>query len=132
MLPIKQFRALDAAMQSLRAAGLRFEWQWKDKDTGWVCAGFADDLLLCELVPTVDPLVGQLRLKPAQIKKALEHPDVPEKFKSILNFPIEKDRSESLYEFELESTPQRDLLSDFVEALQLAFLGPEALTSSED
>src|SRR4029077_7357860 len=71
MLPVKQFRALDAAMQSLRAAGLRFDWQWRDKDTGWVCAGYVDDLLLCELLPTLDPLVGQLRLKAPQIKVAL-------------------------------------------------------------
>lgn len=126
MLPVKQYRALDAAMQSLRAAGLRFDWIWRDKDIGWVCAGLVDDLLLCELIPTVDPLVGQLRLKAVEVKKLIGHSDVADKFKQILNFPIEKDRSLSLYEFELESTPQRDLFSDFVEILQAVLLVEEA------
>jgi len=122
MLPVRQFRALDAAMQSLRAAGLRFDWQWRDKDTGWVCAGLFEDAILCELIPSQTPLIGQIRLSANHWKLALAHEEIPERYKSILKVPIEKDRAHMLYEFELESTPQRDLFSDFIEALQLLFV----------
>ena len=119
MLPAKQFRALDSALQGLRATGLRFEWQWKDKDIGWVCAGLYEDRTYCELVPTLSPLIGRIYLTSSDHKKALssslEH--IPERYQGILKVPVEKDRTTSLFEFELESTAQRDLFADFVEAL---------------
>lgn len=118
MLPARQFRALDAAMQSLRAAGLRFEWQWRDKDLGWVCSGIYEDITFCELLPAQSPLVGQVRLSLKMCKKAMETTGIPARFQGILKSPLEKENGHCVWEFELESTPQRDLLSDFVEALQ--------------
>ncbi len=118
MLPARQFRALDAAMQSLRAAGLRFEWQWRDRDIGWVCSGLYEDITFCELHPAETPLIGQVRLPAKMLKKALVAEAVPSRFVGILKSALDKDGTDSLYEFELETTPQRDLLSDFIEALQ--------------
>lgn len=121
MLPSKQFRSLDAAMQSLRAAGLRLDWQWRDKDVGWVCAGLLDDHTLCELHPTKEPLVGQILLSHALQKKALSFASIPASFKAILKSPVEENKTHLIYEFELDSTPERDLFSDFVESLEPLF-----------
>lgn len=121
MLPGKQFRSLDAAMQSLRAAGLRLDWQWRDKEIGWVCAGLLDDQALCELHPTKEPLVGQVRLSRPQQKKALGSTELSAPFKAILKVPVEETKSELIYEFDLDTTPERDLFSNFVEALEPLF-----------
>ena len=121
MLPGVQFRALDAAMQSLRSAGLRLEWIWTNKDTGWVCVGMHDDQARCRLVPTSDPLLGQMVLTKAQQKVALKHDEVPEKFKKILKLPVDETREGLVYEFELGETNMRDLFSSFVEAVGVVF-----------
>lgn len=118
MLPGPQFRALDAAMQSLRSAGLRLDWQWADQETGWVCLGVLDTVEHCRLVPTADPLVGQVRLTEAQQKAAIKSTDVAAKFKNILKNPLEETKTGYLYEFELVETPLRDLFSNFVETLE--------------
>jgi hypothetical protein len=126
MLPGPQFRALDAAMQSLRSAGLRLDWQWANKDTGWVCLGVLDDNEHCRLVPTADPLLGQVRLTKDQQKAALKSSDIPEKFKKILKVPVEETKTTCLYEFELVETPLRDLFSNFVEVLEPVLSGADA------
>ena len=118
MLPGRQFRALDAAMQSLRAAGLRLDWHWRDKDIGWVCRGMADERAVCELHPTTDPLVGQVIYPKEALKKALASPSVPATYKAILKAPIDEDKNSAVYEFELTTTPERDLFSDFVEVVE--------------
>ena len=118
MLPGEQFRALDAAMQSLRAAGLRLDWYWRDKDIGWVCRGMTDDRSICELQPTRDPLIGQVRYPKEALKKALALSSVPATYKAILKAPIDEDKTTAIYEFELNTTPERDLFSDFVEVLE--------------
>jgi hypothetical protein len=117
MLPGPQFRALDAAMQSLRAAGMRLDWRWKNKDIGWVCVGLLDDTVACELRPTQEPLVGVVELSKDQQGSALADKKLPEKFRRILRVPLDETKKGCLYEFELETTQQRDLLSDFMEAL---------------
>src|SRR5687767_524121 len=99
MLPARQFRALDAAMQSLRAAGLRFEWQWRDKDLGWVCSGIYEDITFCELLPAQSPLLGQVRLPAKMCKQALDSDEIPLRFKGILKTPLEKDKSFCMWEF---------------------------------
>lgn len=118
MLPGRQFRALDAAMQSLRAAGLRLEWEWRDRDIGWVCRGFTEEVSFCELQPTKDPLMGQVLLGKNEMKKALASSSIPAPFKAILKAPMEEVKGVAMFEFELMSTPERDLFSAFVEALQ--------------
>ena len=117
MLPAPQFRALDAAMQSLRSAGLRLEWIWKNKDTGWVCQGLLDTMVCCELQPTQEPLTGVIELEEKVLKAALSSGDVPDKFKKILKAPIDETKKYSVYEIPLETTPMRDLFSDLVESL---------------
>lgn len=117
MLPGPQFRALDAAMQSMRAAGLRLDWQWRDQEIGWVCAGMLDDAVVCELRPAFSPLIGVLELTRANQKKAREMADFPEKFHAVLDNPMDSDRKCVRYEFDLATTGMRDLMSEFVEAL---------------
>lgn len=118
MLPAKQFRSLDAAMQSLRAAGMRLDWQWQDKDIGWVCMGYADDRALCALQPTQEPLVGQLRITRTEQKMVIADKVFPANFKGILKAPVEETKTECVYEFELSTTPERDMFSNFIEAVQ--------------
>jgi len=110
-------------MQSLRSAGLRLDWQWADAETGWVCLGVLDQAEHCRLVPTADPLVGQVRVTKEQLKIALKSADVPEKFKKILKAPFDQDKKGSVYEFELVETTMRDLFSDFVETLEPILAG---------
>lgn len=108
-------------MQSLRSAGMRLDWLWKNKDIGWVCQGFIDDYSACELRPTQDPLVGVFELNQDQLNLALSLGDMPEKFKKILRAPMDETKTHSLYEIPLETTAMRDLFSDLVEALIPAF-----------
>jgi hypothetical protein len=117
MLPIKQFRALDAAMQSLRAAGLRLDWQWRDREVGWVCAALRDEAIIGELQPTREPLVGQFILSKVQQKSILSSTTFPARFKPILEIPIFDKGPKLIYELELVTTPERDLFSELIEAL---------------
>src|SRR4051812_22750616 len=78
MLPGPQFRSLDAAMQSLRSAGMRLDWQWKNKTLGWVCAALIDDRVMCELQPTREPLYGVIELPQEVYRKVLKSPDFPD------------------------------------------------------
>ena len=118
MLPSRQFRALDAAMQSLRSAGLRLDWQWKDKKTGWVCLGLLDSHAMCELRPTEEPLVGHIMLTRKQVKLAQADEEVPKSYREVLKYPIDEKSDLQIYEFELSTTPERDFYSDFVEAVR--------------
>ena len=115
MLPSKQFRALDAALQSLRATGLRFEWRWVDKEVGWLCAGLYEDRARCELIATEDPLVGRVRLTKKEADNALKSPKLEKKFRVLVENPMSKDKNEYYFELELVTTEARDFFSDFVE-----------------
>ncbi len=126
MLPGKQFRSLDAAMQSLRTAGLRLDWRWKNAESGWVCVGLLDDEVFCELHPVEDPLIGVISLSKAEVEKISASTDFPKKFKKILSLPIDVQRGSHVYEFPLEDSPHRDLFTAFVEALQEALIETEA------
>jgi hypothetical protein len=117
MLPVAQFKSLDAAMQNLRSAGLRLEWQWKSKSTGWVCVGLAGEIILCELRPTEQPLMGYVYLTKEQQKRALNSEAVSDGFKNVIRNPVDEKKDLMIYEFVLETTQFRDLLSHFVEAL---------------
>lgn len=118
MLPGKQFRALDAAMQSLRTAGLRLEWRWKNPQTGWVCVGLADDKVACELQPVEEPLIGVLQLKKKESEKLIEESSLSKKYKKILELPINESRGVNTYEFPLEDSRYRDLFTAFVESVE--------------
>ena len=126
MLPVARFRALDAAMQSLRSAGMQLEWHWRDADIGWVCRGLVDAEVVCELRPSLTPLIGWLELSADQIKSAKSIKGFPASYKKILDFPIHQTTKKSQYEFELESTAERDLFSEMLEALLPLFeSGPD-------
>lgn len=118
MLPGPQFRALDAAMQSLRSAGMRLEWQWKSKSIGWVCVGMLEDIGVCELRPTQEPLIGVIVMTHEQKARALSEESIINVYKAVLRIPIEETKNGVLYEFVLESTEQRALFSEFVESLE--------------
>lgn len=117
MLPGPQFRSLDAAMQNLRSAGLRLEWIWKSKSLGWVCAGMVEQTVLCELRPTLEPFVGVVVLPKEACTHALASEEIPDSYKRVLGAPMKETKNEFVYEFVLETTQFRDLLSNFVEAL---------------
>lgn len=117
MLPGPQFRSLDAAMQNLRSAGLRLDWIWKSKSLGWVCGGLVEDTVICELRPTLEPFVGVVILPKAARELAIQSSDIPESYKRVLGAPMDETKNDYLYEFVLETTQFRDLLSNFVEAL---------------
>jgi hypothetical protein len=117
MLPGKQFRALDAAMQSLRTAGLRLDWQWKNKIVGWVCVGLLDDKIFCEIHPFEEPLMGMLILGNAELEHIKASPGFPKKYKKILDLPVDSENGKHIYEFSLEDSRHRDLFSNFVEGV---------------
>lgn len=117
MLPGKQFRALDAAMQSLRTAGLRLDWHWKNKTVGWVCVGLLDEKIFCEIHPVEEPLIGMLSLGPAELAHVKEAEEFPKKYQNILDLPIDIEKGRSIYEFPLEDSRHRDLFSVFVEGI---------------
>jgi hypothetical protein len=119
MLPGKQFRALDAAMQSLRTSGLRLDWRWKDAENGWVCAGLYNENIFCELLPVFDPLLGQVILTDAQVARAATSDDIPKKFQKVIaEFAIDKKKGRHIYEFVLETSKQRDFFTEFVGILE--------------
>lgn len=122
MLPGKQFRALDAAMQSLRTAGLRLEWRWRNAQIGWVCVGLADDKVACELRPVEEPLIGILQLKKKESEKIVEMSSLPKKYKKILELPIDTEKGLQTYEFPLEDSKYRDLFTAFVESVEQSLL----------
>jgi hypothetical protein len=126
MLPGKQFRSLDAAMQSLRTAGLRLDWRWKNAEIGWVCVGLLDDEVFCELHPVDEPLIGIVTLSKLDVERVAKSPAFPKKYKKILDMAIDVVKGSNVYEFPLEDSRHRDLFTAFVEALQ------EALAESED
>jgi len=117
MLPGPQFRALDAAMQSLRSAGLRLDWNWKSKSVGWVCSGLLDELVVCELRPTEEPLVGVIELPHAMHAKAVAEMGVSKRFKAVLASPVEETAKFYVFEIPLEETRFRDLFSELIEEL---------------
>jgi hypothetical protein len=117
MLPVARFRALDAAMQSLRSAGMQLEWHWRDAEIGWVCRGLVDAEVVCELRPSLTPLIGWLELSADKLKKAKTMKSIPAPYRKILDFPIHQTTKKSQYEFELETTAERDLFSEVLEAL---------------
>ena len=125
MLPGKQFRSLDAAMQSLRTAGLRLDWRWKNAESGWVCVGLLDEEVFCELHPVEEPLIGVITLSKAQLE-TITTSAFPKKFQKILGMAIDVVRGASVYEFPLEDSRHRDLFTDFIEALQDALTEQEA------
>lgn len=118
MLPGKQFRSLDAAMQSLRTAGLRLDWRWKNADIGWVCVGLLDEEVFCELRPVEEPLIGVVTLAKADVETIAASPTFPKKYKTILGMAIDVVRGTHIYEFPLEDSRHRDLFTAFVEELQ--------------
>ena len=124
MLPGKQFRSLDSAMQSLRTAGLRLEWRWVNPKTGWVCVGLADDKVACELHPVEEPLIGIIQLKKKEIDKVKKGEFFPKKYCKILELPINEARGTNTYEFPLEESKFRDLFTAFVEAVEIALNEP--------
>jgi len=122
MLPVPQHRSLEAATQSLRAAGLQFDWQWRNKSIGWVCAGTYDEKLLVELLPIDEPVLGLLFLSNKEIDFLKAESTFPKAYKKVLEFPVDEKGGSSVYEFELMSTPERDMFSNFVEKATLAFV----------
>jgi hypothetical protein len=115
MLPVAQHRALEAATQSLRAAGLQFDWQWRNRTLGWVCAGLADERVVVELLPIDEPVLGLLIISSAEIAILKESETFPNAYKKVLDYPVDDRGEASVYEFELMSTPERDMFSNFVE-----------------
>jgi hypothetical protein len=120
MLPGKQFRMLDTAMQGLRTAGLRLEWVWKGSD-GWVCVGMWDDKTVCELHPVEDPLIGSVLIPTPLLPDIKVSDDFPDKYKKILNFPVDQNKKSIVFEFELADAKHRALFSDFIESLESFF-----------
>lgn len=117
MLPAAQCRMLDAAMQSVRSTGLRLEWVWRGKSDGWVCAGFHDDFEVCLIIATETPPVGRLILSTERVELAKKNRSFPKKFKPVLDYPVDETKVGHLYEFPLEKTPERDLYTEFIEAV---------------
>lgn len=115
MLPVAQHRSLEAATQSLRAAGLQFDWQWRNKVVGWVCAGLADDRVVVELLPIDEPVLGLLILSVSEVKSLKNSQTFPKAYQKVLDFPVDERGEQHVFEFELMTTPERDLFSNFVE-----------------
>ena len=126
MLPGKQFRSLDSAMQSLRTAGLRLDWRWKNAESGWVCVGLLDEEVFCELLPVEEPLIGIITLSKVDVERIANSQSFPKKFKKILGMAIDVVRGSNIYEFPLEDSRHRDLFTAFIEALQDALNESEA------
>ena len=112
-------------MQSLRTAGLRLDWRWKNAESGWVCVGLLDEEVFCELHPVEEPLIGVITLSKAQLE-TITTSAFPKKFQKILGMAIDVVRGSSVYEFPLEDSRHRDLFTDFIEALQDALTEEEA------
>lgn len=72
----------------------------------------------CELQPTKDPLIGQILVTRSDQKELLDASKFPARFKPILKSPIEETKAFLVYEFDLTTTPVRDLFSEFVEAIR--------------
>ncbi len=121
MLPGKQFRMLDTAMQGLRTAGLRLEWIWKGASEGWVCVGMWDEKTICELHPVEDPLIGAILIPDPVLDTVKVSEEFPVKYRKILNFPVEHKKKASVFEFELADAKHRALFSDFIESLEPFF-----------
>ena len=121
MLPTSQCRSLEAAMQSVRSSGMRLEWKWKSKSVGWVCAGFYEGEVRCELIPTESPLKGRILVKKIERPLAEADENIPAMYKNIFKFPIKENKEYFVYEFPLDQTPARDLFSNILESLNPIF-----------
>ncbi len=118
MLTPKEFKIVDAALQSLRAAGgIELSWEWKGKDTGWVCAAKYNEETICEVHASSTPIRGVLPLKDELVKRLQSCKSFPKGYKTFLDHPIETKKNLSLYELELETTELRELLSSLVGAI---------------
>jgi hypothetical protein len=121
MLPGKQFRMLDTAMQGLRTAGLRLEWIWKGAAEGWVCVGMWDEKTICELHPVEDPLIGAILIPDETLVSAKTSEEFPIKYRKILDHPMDQKKKASIFEFELADAKHRALFTDFIESLEPFF-----------
>jgi len=118
MLSPKEFKIVDSALQSLRAAGgIELSWEWKGKDIGWVCAAKYNELTVCELHAANTPIKGVLPLPQGMVARLQACKSFPKGYKTFLEHPIETTKGVSVYELELESTELRDLLSSLVGAI---------------
>ncbi|MBP7845607.1 MAG: hypothetical protein KA116_12450 [Proteobacteria bacterium] len=121
MLPAAQFQCLDAAMQSLRAVGLRFDWVWGGASLGWICAGLIDDKVSCEILAGETPLLGRIVIKDEDLVILKASSEFPEKFKKFLDFPVEQKKGKSFYELEIDTTAKRDVFSEVVRSIDSSF-----------
>jgi hypothetical protein len=118
MLSPKEFKIVDSALQSLRAAGgIELSWEWKGKDIGWVCAAKYNDQTVCELHAANTPIKGVLPLPEGLIDRLKACKSFPKGYKTFLEHPLECSNKICVYELELESTEMRDLLSSLVGAI---------------
>lgn len=118
MLSPKEFKIVDAALQSLRAAGgIELSWEWKGKDTGWICAAKYNEQTVCEVHAANSPIRGVLPLSQTLVVKLQTCKSFPRGYKTFLEHPIETRKNLCLYELELETTELRDLLSSLVGAI---------------
>ena len=115
MLSQKEFKIVDAALQSLRSAGgLELQWEWKGKDIGWICAAKYNGCTMCEVHAAQTPIRGILQLAPPLVGRLQEADTFPQGFKSFLNHPMDENKTHKLYELEIETSELRNLLSDLV------------------
>ncbi len=118
MLTPKEFKIVDAALQSLRAAGgIELSWEWQGKDTGWICAAKYNEQTICEVHAANTPIRGVLPLNNTLVERLQSCKSFPKGYKTFLEHPVEAKKNLSLYELELESTELRDLLSSLVGAI---------------
>lgn len=118
MLTPKEFKIVDAALQSLRAAGgIELSWEWQGKDTGWICAAKYNDQTICEVHAASTPIRGVLPLEQNLVVRLKTCKAFPKGYKTFLDHPIETRKNLCLYELELESTELRELLSSLVGAI---------------
>ncbi len=121
MLPAVQFQSLDAAMQSLRAVGLRFDWIWGGVSLGWICSGLIDERVACEILAAETPLLGRIVIKIEDLDTLKTSDVFPEKFKKFLEFPVEERKGKSIFELEIDSTQRRDVFSEIVKSIDAVF-----------
>ena len=118
MLSPKEFKIVDATLQSLRGAGgIELQWEWKGKDTGWVCAAKYSGQTLCEVHAANNPIRGVLPLSENLLIKLRSAKAFPKGFKTFLDHPSNTKKGYCFYEMEIETTELRDLLSHLVGAI---------------
>jgi hypothetical protein len=118
MLTPKEFKIVDAALQSLRAAGgIELSWEWQGKDTGWICAAKYNEQTICEVHAASSPIRGVLPLHLNLVVKLQTCKTFPKGYKTFLGAPMETREDRCFYELELETTELRELLSSLVGAI---------------